>query len=383
MQSPYLSFYNRLPIKKELHRDELFLFTKKEVKEVRRIEQKAILIAAFVGAMGVVFLYLPQYFWPRLFPDQQLHLFGKSIAVPLLFLVYGGLLAVLEIFVLILLNIFFVHETSVATGFLHKQNKAESATQNLVLNIAKSKTTKAEAKYGINPFLGLNEQTIFTIVLLQKVKGMLSNALVKALAGRLGGRFMIQIVKNMLSIPVYGFWDGWATRAVLRKARSVIMGQNLINHLFDNLPPVSNDSQEFKALLYDSLQYVATSKRYFHDNHNLLTERVFERYSLDKTAQFESQKNFIQRLKVMPDAEKGICGMVMLTGFLLDERIPAREQLHIHQLYKAGIIPYNVPAVWAAHHKFMKGEPVIDFIKLIVKEEAIHLGNCQIMLEVT
>lgn len=368
MQSPYLSFYNRLPIKKERLRDDLFLFTKQEVKEVRRIEQKAILVAAFVGAMGVVVLYLPQYFWPQLFPDQQLRLFGKSIAVPFLFSVYGGLLAVLEIFVLTLLNVFFVHETSVATGFLHKKNKAEAATQNLVLNIAKSKTTKAEAKYGINPFLGLNQQTIFTIVLLQKVKGMLSNALVKALAGRLGGRFMIQIVKNMLGIPVYAFWDGWATRAVLRKARSVIMGQNLINHLFTNLPPISNHSLEFKALLYDSLQYIAASKRYFHDNHNLLTERLFERYGLHKTAQFESQKDFIQRLKATPAAERRICGMVMLTGFLLDERVPAREQLHIHLLYKAGIIPYNVPAVWAAHQKFMKGEPVIDFIRLMPQQ---------------
>ena len=310
----------------------------------------------------MVLLYLPQYLRPHIFPPATFAFRGRAFQLPIWFLAYSGLLAGLEIFFLTLQNIYFIHKTGIVTGFLHKGNKNDAAVKAMVLGIANSKTTKADAKYGINPFLGLSRRTVLTIVLLQKAKGMLSNAIVKAAAGRLGGRFALQIVQNMLGIPVYAFWDAWATRAVLRRARAVIMGQNLIRHLFAQLPPVTDTSAGFKALLFDSLQYVATSKRYYHDNHNLLTGQLFERYGLDPQCQDASPQDFIARLKAAPAAQRSICARVMLTGFLLDERLTAREELHVHALKKAGLLPYDFGAVAAAHRRFMAGRPVLGFI---------------------
>ena len=174
--------------------------------------------------MGVILLYLPKQFWPTLFPNQSLQIFNKIYQLPILFSIYGGLLALIEILALTLVNIYYIHETSVVTGFINKGNKDEKMRQNMLLNIANSRTTKANARYGINPLMGLSKQTILMVFVLQKAKGALSNVFIKALAGRLGGRFTFQLVQNMLGIPVYVFLDAWAARRVSnsKQNRSVL-----------------------------------------------------------------------------------------------------------------------------------------------------------------
>ena len=363
MTSPYQAFYTSLPIKKEKHREALYIFSNAERKMIERLEWKAILLSAFIGAMGVIFLYLPKQIWPALFPCQSLQIFGEIYRTPLLFTMYGGLLALTEILVLTFVNIYYIHETSVATGFINKGNKYDIARQNMLLNIANSKTTKANAKYGINPLMGLSKQTIFVIFVLQKAKGALSNVFIKALAGRLGGRFTFQLVQNMLGIPVYAFWDAWAARGILRKTRAVIMGQNLIADLFTHLPKPVIATENFKMVLYECLQYIATSKRYYHENHNLLTEKVFERYGLSINLHDKSPANFIERLKALPETERAICTKIMLTGWLLDESIYEREKMHISALHKQGITTYDLYTVRGLHKKFMAGIPIIDFIR--------------------
>ena len=119
------------------------------------------------------------------------------------------------------------------------------------------------------------------VFVLQKAKGAFSNVFIKAIAGRLAGRFTFQLVQNMLGIPVYAILDAWAAKSIMRKTRAVIMGQNLIADLFAHLLKPVIASKNLKAVLYDCLQYIATSERYYHENHNLLTEKVFKRYSLN------------------------------------------------------------------------------------------------------
>lgn len=338
MQSLYQFFYNSLPVKNETQRKLLYTFTEEEYVAIRALERKSIIISACIGAMGVIFLFLPQYLWPQLFPYKLINVFNKTYQVPVVFVLYGGLLALLEIVALTFINIYFIHQTGVVTGFINKTNKQEAANQKLLLNIANERTTKIKPAYCINPMLGLSRQAIFTAFVLQKAKGVLSNAIIKALIGRLGGRFAIKAVQNMIGIPVYAFWDAWAARKIMRRTRAVIMGQNLINDLFEHLPKPVNTSADFKALLYNSLQYIATTKRYYHENHNLLTVKVFERYNLKSENVISSNKDFITRLKAAPVLERSVCAKIMLTGWLLDESIYEREKMHIDTLYNMGLL---------------------------------------------
>ena len=100
MKPIYNLFYRLLPIKKVNTDNQLFLLTEEEIKSIRRKETVAIWLAAFIGAMGVILLYVPQYAFPGLFPNTDIALFSRKFSVPVIMLAYTVVLVVVEILLL-------------------------------------------------------------------------------------------------------------------------------------------------------------------------------------------------------------------------------------------------------------------------------------------
>lgn len=72
---------------------------------------------------------------------------------------------------------------------------------------------------------------------------------------------------------------------VLRQARVIIMGQNYLNHFNTDLHNFRKLTTNEKAILYDTLQFIAESKRDYHQNHFHLSKLIIEHF------QIETQKN--------------------------------------------------------------------------------------------
>ncbi len=363
MKFLYYFFFRILPIRKVNTDDRLYLLNESEIRMIRRNERIAIGIAAFLGAMGVVLLYVPQYAFPEWFPNTIFHLFGKSFAVPLVMLVYSFVLVVIELLLLTFLNIWCTHEVAVATGFLNYNNKKEKDKRNLLVNIGMEKKNKQVLTYGIDPLLGINRKALLAWNFLFILKATLSNVLFKLLIQRLLGRYALKAVQDFAGLPIFALWNAWGTKVILKEARVIIMGQNLIEEVCGRIKGDQQPLPAFKALLYDTLQYIAVSKRDFHQNHYLLTKNLFELYDVKEKGEAWLEKGYYDKLHAAAKDEREVCQLIIILGFLLDGKISRREERQIKELQQAGLVPIGVDAFKQYQDDFLHGrglEPLIE-----------------------
>ena len=88
----YSLFYKLLPVAKINADAQLFLLNEAEIIAINKRERTAIVLSALVGALGVLFLYVPYYLVPSWFPSMNIIAFGFDFDVPLVFILYSVLL---------------------------------------------------------------------------------------------------------------------------------------------------------------------------------------------------------------------------------------------------------------------------------------------------
>jgi hypothetical protein len=358
MRLLYYYFYRLLPVRKVKTDGQLYLLNDAEIEAIRRNENVAVWIAAFLGAMGVVLLYVPQYVFPGLFPTTAIALGGQVYQVPIIMLVYSVVLVVVELILLTLLNIWCTHEVAVATGFLNYHNKKDLHRRNLLVDIGLEKKHKDVLTYGIDPLQGINKKALMAWNLLFILKATLSNMLFKVLIQRLLGRYAVKALQDFAGIPIFALWNAYGTRVILRQAKVIIMGQNLIETVGYRLVQQQPASDNFKALLYDTLQYVAVSKRDFHYNHYLLAKNLFELYGIVSPKLPWRQDGYYQKLQAAAPQERQACQLLIVLGFLLDGRLSYREKKQIALLQQQGLIHCTVHEIAQYQHDFVNGKGV-------------------------
>jgi hypothetical protein len=359
MRFLYYFFYRLLPVRKVKTDGALYLLNEDEIRSIRRNERTAVWIAAFLGAMGVVLLYVPQYVFPGLFPNTAITLGGKTYQVPLVMLLYSLALVVVELVLLTFLNIWCTHAVAVATGFLNYTNKNEKERRNLLVDIGLEKKNKQVLTYGIDPLQGINKKALMAWNLLFILKATLSNMLFKVLIQRLLGRYAVKALQDFAGIPIFALWNAYGTRVILRQARVIIMGQNLIESLGQRLIKQQPATDSFKALLYDTLQYIAISKRDFHYNHYLLTKNLFDLYGIAPKKGHWLETGYYQKLQAAAPQEKQVCQLIIVLGFLLDGRLSYREKKQIAELREQGLLHLSVEQLQQQQRNFVEGKGVV------------------------
>jgi hypothetical protein len=356
----YNLFYRLLPIKKVNTDNQLFLLTEEEIKSIRRKETVAIWLAALIGAMGVILLYVPQYAFPGLFPNTDIALFSRKFTVPVVMLVYTVVLVVIEILLLTFLNIWCAHEIAVATGFLNYQQKKEK--RNLLINIGLEKKNKEILKYGIDPLQGINKKALLAWNFFFILKATLSNMLFKIFIQRLCGRYAVKAVQDFAGIPIFAAWNAYGTKVILKEARVIIMGQNLIEEVCKRIRKDQQPTRAFKELLYDTLQYIAVSKRDFHQNHFVLTKNLFDIYSIEVKDKHWLEDGYYKKLHAADKEEKEVCQLLIAIGFLLDGKISFNEKSQIKELQQEGLIDLSVAEVKKYQQDFLNGRGIESLI---------------------
>ncbi len=364
MKKLYSLYYNRLSIPNIKTDSQLHLLNDDEIAVIRRQENLAIFWSAFIGMLGVLFLYLPQYWFPELFPEIELILpvIGK-IQFPLISTLFGIPLVFVEIYALTLLNIHSVHRIAAATGFINNQDKLLAEKKAKLLGISTEEKDKSLLNYGIDPLQGMAKYQIFLVTALFALKATLSNLVMKIVVRRVLGRYAVREVLDMLGIPIFAFWNALATRTVLREARVVIMGQNLIDNILQNISKnnvLKNElkSSENQTLLYDTLQFIAISKRDFHANHIYLTHHVLEVFSVPIKEKHLLSKDYFQNLSNAPIATQKLCKFIIILGFLLDGSFSFREIQRLQELNKVQILEEKLGEVRGYKNDFLNGKGI-------------------------
>ncbi len=361
MKPLYNLFYNLLPVKKVITDSQFYLLTDAEIKNIRSKENIAVWTAAFIGGAGVVLLYAPQYAYPGFFNNTPITFFGKAYIVPLTLIVYTLILVIIEILLLTLLNIWCAHEVAVATGFLNYQLKKEK--RNLLINISLEKKNKEILQYGIDPLQGINKKALLAWNFIFILKATLSNMLFKVFVQRALGRYAVKAVQDLAGIPIFAFWNAYGTRIILKEARVIIMGQNLIEEVCKLIRKDQRPSDAFKNLLYDTLQYIAISKRDFHQNHFFLTKNLFDIYNIQPQKKHLLEDDYYKKLQAAGKEEREVCQLLITIGFLLDGRLSKNEKSQIAELQQEGLLDIGAAEIKKYQQDFLSGKGIDSLIR--------------------
>lgn len=343
--------------------DQLFLLNEQEIRAIRNREKLAICISAFIGAMGVLLQYIPYYKYPEWFHARTVTVLDRTFDLPLIFLAYSILLVAIELILLTMLNIWCTHEIAVATGFLDHKTKPSPDKRNLMLDIGLEKKNKQVLTYGIDPLLGLNKKALLIWNLIFILKATLTNMFFRFMIQRVMGRSVVKAVQDFAGIPVFAFWNAYGTYKILKEARVVIMGQNLIEELIGKLQRRGEISEEGKSLISDTMQYIAVSKRDFHQNHYIMTRNLFEYFGIEERNGDWDENIFLEKIDQADPKLRENCILLILVGLILDGRISSREKARIRKLYGSGHIPFDVRDMEVLANDFKEGRGIQDVFK--------------------
>jgi len=329
-------FLGRLPVRRFAPHADGHPLDAAAARYIRRVEWVLVSAAAGLAVLGFLGYYLPVYRAPDLFPavSVTVPLIGRSIRLPWGELLWAILLTTIELMLLTFLNIVGVHEIAVATGFLTPETKRDRMPA--LLSIGLERKTTEVTRYGIDPFQGLHPWMLFLFNLVLRLKGWLANQAVRYLVRLLLGRYAVRALLDFAGVPLYVAINAYAAHAVLREAKVVLMGPDAIRVLVRRLSRYVPSAAE-QTLVYDTLQYIAVSKRDFHQNHYLLTKALLELWQVPTEPRHPVPADYLERLAVAPPWVRAVCQSVILSGFVLDGQLSWREIRRLDAMRELGV----------------------------------------------
>jgi hypothetical protein len=350
----YERFLCRLPVRRFGPRQDGRPLDAAATGHIRRVERVLVAAAAGLAVLGFLGYYLPVYHAPHLFPAVivSVPLLGSGVRLPWGELLWAVLLTTIELMLLTLLNIVGVHEIAVATGFLTPETKQERVSA--LLSIGLERKTTEVTRYGIDPFEGLRPWMLFLFNLVLRLKGWLANQAVRYLVRLLLGRYAVRALLDFAGVPLYMAINAYAAHAVLREAKVVLMGPEAVRALVRRVSGQVPSPSE-RALIYDTLQYIAVSKRDFHQNHYLLTKELLELWHVPAEVRHPLPADYLERLAASPPRARALCQALILSGFVLDGQLSWRERRRLDAMHRLGILPDRPADVRRQVRRFLKG----------------------------
>ncbi len=345
-------FYHALPVRAAGSDDQVHLLNAAERRRLRHANLLLMALGAGLSIAGFLAYYLPLYRYPQFFPALAMPL---GVRLPWAELLWCVLLSLVEIWLLTLLNLAGVHETAVAVGWLTPATKGE--LRGALLAIGLEQKSDEARRYGIDPFQGLQPWLLLLANLLLRLKGWLANQVVRQSLRVLLGRYAVRTLLDFAGMPIYMALNAWSVYAVMREARVIIMGQVVVRLLLERLPPRALPPRE-QALLYDTLQFIAISKRDFHQTHALLTRELLARFGIPVEAAHPLPEDYYERLRQAPERTRALCQLVIRLGFMLDGNLSWRERRRLRALNERGVLPESYAELRQAMRDFLAGRGI-------------------------
>jgi len=347
-------FFNRLPVRRLSTDGQLHLLDRQEIRRLRLIQNTVMAIAATFSVLGFLAYYLPIYCYAQCFPAAQVSLPFRNAPLRLAWgeLLWGIALMMLELWALVFLNLASVHEIAVTTGFLNADNKPEKGES--LVKIGLEIRSPDVRRYGIDPFQGMNARLLFLFNFVFRLKGWLGNKVIRFLTRLLLGRYAVRAVLDFAGMPLYMAINAYAVYTVMREAKVIILGQAAIGLLLQRLPEVALSSAE-QGLLYDTLQYIAISKRDFHGNHYLLTKGLLDHFHIPPKTYHRLSEDYLDQVQGARPGVQALCRLVILLGFILDGHLSWRERRKLRRLNERHVLPEGDREVKRRLRDFVNG----------------------------
>lgn len=332
--------------------DEPFVMNNRESHVIAKIRWQTLAMAGSFGILGVLLLYVPQYLWPAFFEPTSLTLFDTTYELPLITLLYGVLLVYLEIYALLYINLRAVRYVMAVCQFPRQHDAQYERHLHALADAAQEKENQGILRFGINPYLGLPQWGLTAFFIVNKLKAALSNVILKFLIKRLLGRFVLRQVTDLAGMPVYAFWNIWASNQVIHEAKIRVMAPLTIREFVDSLHEEWKHNQAFCELIPEALQYVAILKRQYNYAHLLLTETLMDRFGLQV---IQPTGNFLDRLAEAPPEVRRPLERLIIFGVLIDGGLSWFERRRLRQFQQRGWLSYSIEDIEEIGREYYRG----------------------------
>ncbi|MCF6366407.1 MAG: hypothetical protein L3J35_09425 [Bacteroidales bacterium] len=321
-----------------------------------KIKRKTLLIAALYGALGVAFLYIPQYIFSESFSKTQYTVpyINYSFDLSIFELLYGFVLVGLEIWLLMKGDLKAVSKIAAVYG--HNANNENFESEELAL-IGLGKDRGRFTEVGINPYQNFSKTGVLFLRLLFIVKAMLSNFIFKIIIKKVLGRLAIRAVVDLAGIPIYAVWNAYASSIVIRKTDMRMKAIKQMNKTGKYFSDKYKNNKEFTDLIYDTFEYIAVTKKSFYPTDYIFAKHFFSIFNIKIEDEHKLSENYFEKIKLLPKDIKLAIGQILILGFLLDGKIGSFEIGIINKLKKNNIIPYSLTHIkkWTKHYKLGNG----------------------------
>lgn len=333
--------------------DEPYVLNTDECRQIRRTKALTLTTAALLGMLGVLLLYLPQYYWPDLFVNTPIRAFGTAYQLPLLTVLYGILLVYLEVSLLLAVNLLGVKSIMRACQFPRAHDAQYDRHLRALADAALERTNRGILRFGIDPYLNMPRWGLTIFFLLNLTKAALSTLAMKLVVKRFLGRYALRQVTDLAGMPIYALWNAWSSWQVLHEAQVRVMAPTTIREFVNELHDEWGKSDEFRPLILEALQYVAILKRQYNYAHFLLTETLVDRFELRTDATLTG--HFAERVTQAPDPVRRSLERLIVFGVLVDGNLSWLEKRRLGQLRREGFLTYSADDIRRIGEAYNRG----------------------------
>jgi hypothetical protein len=344
---------------------EIHILSEEEQKDLARIRVHSLTYAAIAGAIGVVVCYVPYHLWPELFPDiwWKVPILDEYHLIPVVFLVFSLVLVLLEIAFLTYNNVRTVKEVSHACGYPNPIDKEYEEKVDTLVSVGLEKKPKNQSELGINPYYGMPKAYILFITIFNLIKASLTNVLMKLIVRRLLGRYALRMLVDLLGIPIYAFWNAWASNRVYQEAKSRVLAPPNIQILLNQLVKEQKDNEAFRKEVYHILDYLAIMKRSFHDNHYLLSKYTLFEFDIPVDANHVHDEDFLKRIEEGSELTKRGFSQLILFGMMIEGKLSLTEKRILNKMNEKGSFLYSLDDARIATKEYYEGRGISKLLK--------------------
>ena len=269
-------------------------------------------------------------------------------------LFYGFFLVGVEIWYLMKGDLKSTGEIAALYGFNPDEKKTETTE---LVKIALNKDRKKYTEIGINPYQNFSKPGLFLIRLMYLVKAFLSNFVFKIIIKRVIGRLAIREVVDMAGIPIYAFWNAYASAQIIRKTDMRMKASVMIIKLAKHFKTKYENNTDFSKLLYDTFEFIALTKKSFYPSDLIFAKHFLKTFNIKIKDEHRLSEGYFETVKSLPEDIKLGIGQLLVLGFLLDGKIGTFEIKIIKKLKTDKIIPYSVEEIktWTKNYTLGHG----------------------------
>jgi len=333
--------------------DEPYVLSALESRVIRRTKTATLIVAAFLGILGVLLLYLPQQIWPAFFSDTSVIINGIIYQLPLITILYGILLVYIEVNLLLAINRWGVKLIMHVCQFPRNHDAQYDRHLRALANAALEDSNKGIIRFGIDPYLHLPRWGVTVFLLFNLAKAALSELAIKTMLTQVAGQYVFRQMTDFVGAPFYAFWNAWASWRVFHEAQTRIMAPTTIREFVSELHDEWGKDDQFRSLILETLHYTGILKRQYNYANFLLTETLTDRFTLKTTDTLTG--HFAERLAASPATVRLSIERLLIFGVIIDGKLSWADRKRLKLLRKKGVFTQDIQDIKKISREYNAG----------------------------